>query len=242
MIRRFLITLAALAYLVSATTAQAGYLINPFWVATSPPSITFLQCTSSISDLTTYTFAAQNVGTASDDRYTGVGVFGQDATTIFGVSTVTVGGGSATEIVDEDGTGLVDTAFYMFLNTAGTSEDIVVTFSEAVTGAGVCLFQINNIASGTAVASVPDDDTAAGPVILTHNVSALGVSVGVCTTQGIGNRTSWTGQTERTDAEDAEISWSAADFTNDDVADTPLTVNCDYLGTKDTSGVAASFL
>jgi len=241
MIRRFLTTLAALAYLAAATTAHAGFVINSFWTVV-PPSITFLQCTSSISDLTTYTFAAQNVGTASADRYTGVGVFGQDATTIFGVSTVTVGGGSATEIVDEDGTGVVDTAFYMFLNTAGTSEDIVVTFSEAVTGAGVCLFQINNIASGTAVASVPDNDTSAGPVILTHNVSALGVSVGVCTTQGIGNRTSWTGQTERTDAEDAEISWSAADFTNDDVADTPLTVNCDYLGTKDTSGVAASFL
>lgn len=241
MIRRTLIALCALVYFAAAMTAQAGFVINSFQFVVTLPSTTFLQCVSSTSDLTTYTFAAQNTGTASADRYTVVGVFGTDGAITFGVSTVTVGGDSATEIIDEDGTGLVDTAIYIVANTAGTSEDVVVTFSEAITEAGVCLWQVNNISSSTAVSSTTDDDTSAGAVILDHNTNANGVSMAVCNTQGTGNATAWTGLTERADSEDAETAYSAADFTEDDSAATPLTANCDYLGTKDTSASVAHF-
>lgn len=232
--------LVALSYLLAVSTAQAGFLINSFISFPVPPVLTFLQCANDTTDLTTYTLSAQNVGTAGATRKTIIGIVGVDNATVFGVSTVTVGGDSATEIVDEDGTGIDDSAIYILDNPVGTSEDVVVTFSEAISAIGVCLWEADGLSSSTAVASVANDDTASAAISLNLNTSASSLTVGVCGTTNSATAT-WVGLTERADAGGVQIVYTAADFTEDATPATPLTVSCDYTGTNDATGVAATF-
>jgi hypothetical protein len=60
-------------------------------------------------------------------------------------------------------------------------------------------------------------------------------------TAGDTKTTTWAGFTERVDTSDTiQASFSAADYTNT-AAQTPLTVGCDWTGSDDAIGVAASF-
>lgn len=146
----FLLAITSSLWLALAP-AFAGLLINPYRFAAGAASITFLQCTQDTSDLTTYTFSSQNTGTASADRHTIVTIAAEDSATNFTISTVTVGGDSATELYSTLATQSVESGIFGLLNTSGTSEDIVVTFSEAVTSANICVYQVNNLNSLTPV-------------------------------------------------------------------------------------------
>lgn len=216
-------TLVALAYLASATLAQAGFVINSFQFGGAAASITFLQCSAEdVSNATTYTFASQNVGVASADRWNLISVHSVDSATVYGVNSVTVAGDSATEVIDFDGVTARNMALYMFNNVSGTSEDIVVTHSEAATSSQVCLWQINNITSGTAVASAAA--AATGAIDASINVSAFGVAAGGCVTVASPSYTV-TGLTERYDPGlGSEQGVYAADYTNAGTADSPLSI------------------
>ena len=87
MTKRLVTILAALLFLTSQVLAN-NWLINSYRFAVAvPASITFLQCAISASDLTTYTFATQNTGTASANRHTVVAISAVDGATIFRAST-----------------------------------------------------------------------------------------------------------------------------------------------------------
>lgn len=190
------------------------------------PAITFIGCTASSTDLTTYTFAAHNVGTASADRITIVGVGAEDALSAFGVSTVTVNGDSATEYNDNGGTDVIDAAFYTLANPAGTAEDIVVTFSEAVSNAVVCVWAATGI-SAIPYSWVVDTETINATTLkLNHFVYGGGVSAGICITDNQSTSFTWVGLTERADAQPGESGYTAADYTNGGTADSPLTATC----------------
>lgn len=210
--------------------------------STIPATVTFLQCANDSTNLTTYTFAAQNVGTATADRYTAIGIASQDNAITFGVSSVTVGGASATEIADQAGAGsLSSSAIYILSNPSGTSEDVVVTFSEAIADATICLWQVNNLLSGTAVDTAVGFSTNASAITLDTDTAADGITVGICDQETGAQSTTWTGLTERVDASSASESWSAADFDEDGTAAVPLSITCDYTGVDDTTGAIASF-
>ncbi len=244
MMRRAALALAILAFAVHP--ALAGFVINSFQIATAstPASITFLQCTSDTTALTTYTFASQNTGTASASRYTLVGVMGKDGATVYTTSTVTVGGDSATAVLDNGAaSGNIDASLFILANTAGTSESVVVTFSEAITAATVCLWQVNDIASATAVdtsSATTGNSTAA--ITLDLDVSAYGIAAGVCAQSQNGGTWAWTGMTESFDTANAQFSPGAATYTEDSTASTPLAVTADPTNSSNNGCAVASFL
>jgi hypothetical protein len=127
-----------------------------------------LDFVSSTSDLTTYTFTAVNLGdlgsvmSTSGDAYgtnphvrsagrkmVAVIVHGEDANATFGVNSVTIGGVSGTEQIDRGGlSNAINTAIYAW-DTASlqgiTTTDVVVTWSEAVTGCAIGVVLVSNI-------------------------------------------------------------------------------------------------
>lgn len=242
--RATLRTLIALVYLASATLAQAGFIINSYTGGggggAAAASVTLVGCVNQTGAGPGITLAATNVGTASATRHTILLVMGGDSASAFGVNSVTVGGDAATEIVDQNGTRQVDAAVYILANSAGTSEDIVVTWSEAIQYTIVCVWQANDLLSATAVASVADEDTAAGVLAMNVNTTTDGIAVGGCLTYHDAQTTTWVGLTERVDAADALGVYSAADLQVTGGA-TPLTVSCDWTGTNDAAGAVASF-
>lgn len=230
MMRAFIRSLIALAYLASATLAQASFVINSyqFAVAGADPSITFLQCSSEdATNATTYTFSGQNTGTASADRHTLVAVSAVDGTSNYTLNTLTVGGDSATRSVEYDNSaaGVGHASVWIIANSAGTSESVILTFSEQINNARVCLWQVNNIASATAVATITDREATSGATLtLDINVSAKGVAAAICSVAPGTITWTWTGLTGLYDNEAAERSTTVADFTNDAVANSPLAI------------------
>jgi hypothetical protein len=248
--RKLLVALAALLYLTAAVTAQAGFLINSF--ISFPPaaggggaaSVTFLQCLEDTTDQTTYTFTAQNTGTASATRYTIGVLLARDATNTFTLSTVTVAGNSATISRDSGGVGAsVEAAAFVIANTSGTTATVVATYSEAITSSTLCLWQANNLASATVVAGADQLVTAPTAADVSLNVSASGIAVAGCVANAASGTTrTWTGMTERTDTVGSEQSYGAGDFTNDAVADSPLSVTITPTATASNVCLSVSYL
>lgn len=252
MIRRWLLSIALLLGLLApaaatlTTTNLAGF--NAYTAAVAgggPATITFQQCATNTTDGSSFTFSAQNTGTASSDRATIVGILIEDAAALHSINSVTVGGDSATEVVDQGAAGvLVNSAIYILDNPTGTSEDIVVTPSETVTSMSICVWQANNLESTTATDTASDGDTDANPMTLDLDVSADGIAVAVCADVSAGGTTyTWVGLTERDDATPGEHTRSAADYDEDSSASVPLTASCDSsnAGAQDQTGAAASF-
>src|SRR5262245_14992686 len=76
-------------------------------------SLTRGTCSTETTNATTYNFT--NVGTGSSATDTGLIVIiamGEDNAATFGVNSVVVNGVTFTEVVDEDGSGIVDAALY----------------------------------------------------------------------------------------------------------------------------------
>lgn len=241
--------IALFATMWLCSSAQANNLIIDGLSEFAPPTpatITFLQCAENDAAQTTYTFSAQNTGTASADRITYVGLVATDGNATYTINSVTVGGDTATEITDNGGAGTgLNAGIYAIANSAGTSEDVVVTYSEAITGAAICLWQGNNsVVAATDTATV--FDTNSGAVAgLDTDVPADGILIGICTIQQGGATHSWTaGPTERIDdpnvGADAQA-YSAADYDEDASASTPLTIGMTGSGASDVVCTIASF-
>lgn len=234
--------LAALFFVWSAISAPAMLTVSELhgFNAGGPlvTSISFVGCTENDDDLTEYTFTNHSTG-AGPRTHTLVGVAMEDNGTVFSTSTLTVGGASASEIVDEDGTGLVNTSLHIIANPSGTTATIVVTASEAVRSAVVCVWQAT-LSSATPVSSIADDDTASGALVLTlSSTAAAGVAFGMCASQDGGASTTWANLSERIDDQNTEgtLDYSAADAST---VGGSLAVTCDWTGSSDATGVAAA--
>lgn len=243
-ISRILALIAALTFGIQP--ALAGFLLNSFAVAPSvPATVSFVGCTRSTSDLTTYTFTTHATGTAGT-RKTIVGVSAIDSATDYSTSSMTVGGASATEVVDSADTGsLVQSSIYIIDNPSGTTANIVVTMSEAVTALGICVWAAYDLGSETATGTAAQFQTASEAITLDLNVNAGGVGVGMSAVNfATSQATTWTGMTENADAEldqgpaSVDAGYSGASTAT---AGTPLAVTTDWNGTGDAIGVSASF-
>ncbi len=231
--RRFTCIFAALLYFVATITAQASLLVNPYISfpaaggGGSTPSVTFLQCSAeNTTNQTTYTFTSQNVGTASADRYTAGVVLARDGLADFTVSSATVGGNAVTLSENTTNVSVLNfAAVFILANPTGTSQTVAVTMSESIEAMQVCLWQVNNIASGTKTDSISASAGAGVSATLDNDVSANGVAIGGCVTGTVASTHTWTGLTERADGPaGTEITTTVADFTNDASGDTPLAI------------------
>lgn len=228
MIKRLLLALAFLLVQVIAPQAwysDGGGELQGYRVGGRPPPVlTFLQCSAEITtDQTTYSFTTQNTGTATDDRYTIVGINARDSASAFTISSATVGGDAVTIVENVTAAGQRFTGIGIVLNVAGTSETVSVTMSEAITSMRICLWQVTGLDSATKIASATSDAT---PSVPNLNVSAFGIAIGTCGKEDVNATATWVNLTERADPTGAaEISVTAGDFTNNDLADTPLTMS-----------------
>ena len=244
--RRFLASLAAALFCL-AQAAQAQLIVTElagFGASgeTPLPVLSFLQCASSDANATSYTYSAQNVGTASASRATIVGIAARDSATLFTVSTVTVGGDSATSVKDDGGAQQISSALFIVANPAGTSEDVVVTFSEAVTSASICLWAVTDLSSLTAVATANASNGTGAALTLDVNTSAYGIIASMCGVFASGGTVAPTGSAiERADADTAEIHYAAYDYTEGASGASPRSFGCDNSLSNSTSGVSASF-
>lgn len=133
--------------------------------------VTYLGSAVDISNLTTYTFSGESLGSAAANRYILVSVSTR------GVSahthdTVTVGGVTATQVATVL-TGVSRESQFIANVPTGSTGDIVVTNSTGVSRCGVAWWNLDNplngvVASATTTASLTD------PLALTINVPANG--------------------------------------------------------------------
>jgi hypothetical protein len=199
-------------------------------------------CASDVSDLTTYTFTGISTGApANVPVVVIVGIITEDALATFNTGTVTVDGYPTTEIIDEAGSGIVNTSFNRTDSQISNADtvDVSVTMSEAVTGMVVCVWAVANSVRHDSVAAIQDDDTASGALILTLTPPRTdSVVVGICVNSGVADATTWAILTERQDTENAEFDYSSADATG--VAASSQAVTCDWTGANDASGSAVS--
>ena len=204
------------------------------------PSISFQACSTDGTNLTTYTFNSVAIGTASATRRVILGVVGEDSATIFSISSATVDAVAATEVADEDGTGVVNSGIYISdVVSSGTTANVTVTFSEAIQSGTVCVWAVYDLNSPTATSIAVDDDTASGVVVLTlSTTTADGVAVGICGNQSNTSVAGWAVLNERFDSANGETAYTGADAA---ATGSSMSVTCDYSGTVDATGAAAAF-
>jgi hypothetical protein len=166
-----------------------------------------------------------------------VGVIVEDAAATFSISSLTVDGAGATEVVDEDGSLAVNTGFYRIgpVTNAGTVS-ITVSYSEAITSSGVCVWAAKNLLSAVPTSSVADDETAGGNAVLTTGTTVLGgyvlaVCVGTATAQAF----TWGVLTEQQDTQSGEMDYTTADGL---ATGASMSNTCESDGTEDNSGSA----
>lgn len=109
---------------------------------------TFTGSAYSISDLTSYTFAGINFGTASADRYLVVGFAGRSGFT-YTVTSVTVDGRSAT-ILSQYISGGSMAGFALVHVPTGTSGPVVITFEGQMVTAAVGVWAVTNLTTNAA--------------------------------------------------------------------------------------------
>lgn len=183
--------------------------LDPAWdiiLRRKAPLVKVLDVREDTTDLTTYTFTNCNIclgsaqhdlaymyGTQAHVRSSGhrnilVVIHAEDATTTFGVASVTIGGVAGTEDIDRGGgTNAINTAIYRWasgaLDTIANS-DIVVTFSEAVTACAIGVLAIENIglnnrvsgSASTATGTLSDTIAANLTLYETHPYCIIGLT------------------------------------------------------------------
>lgn len=140
----------------------------PLPIVSPRPSavIAYIGSNGSDSNLATYTFSGQSIGTASSDRFVMVCVHGtRNAAT--SISSVTIGGNAATAIVTgNDSNGFSVSGIYGLLVPSGTTADIVVVFSAACNAAGIDVFAATRLGS-TSPTSAATSTAAPGSLVIT---------------------------------------------------------------------------
>ncbi len=150
----------------------------------------FLQTATSTSGLGTYTFSAQNLGTAASDRYIVVAVASRKAGASATISSVSVGGVTASIVsqVTDNVTNTNVSGLAIAAVPSGTTGDVVVTFSLTMLRCGIALYRLDNLVSST-----PYDfhsSTVAAPTASLQ--TTYGCAIGTAITAQVAS-TTWTG-------------------------------------------------
>ena len=146
---------------------------------------------------TTFTFSSQSLGTVASDRKIVVNVSGGEGG-VFTVSSVTVAGNSATQVVTSTLDGETINDLWQVDVPTGSTGDVVVTWSGSKGNCGIGVYAVFG-----AAASATDTGTSnANPGTDTLNIPANGVAIAGYTLVGVGNNdrtTTWTNLNENYD-------------------------------------------
>ena len=205
--------------------------INPGGIVTASYEATAV----SVTDLTTYTFSGLAIGTAAPDRKVVVIVSGSVASR--SVSSVTVGGISATLVKSQTDTNAIIEIWQAVVPT-GTTGDVVVVWSGAMTRCGVGVWAVYE----AAIAAFDTGSSNADPMTDTLNCPANGVVIGGATNSNTVSAHAWTGITENFDDLVESVTYHTGAFLTFSTTQTGLTVTADPDGAAaDTAMVCASW-
>lgn len=185
------------------------------------------------SDLTTYTFAGASIGTAAANRTILVGI----AHNAVDISTVTVGGSSASSVVTLGGANRRCSIWQVDLAT-GTTADIEITFASGAQDCGVDVWAAYGILS----AANDTQTSTANPMSATLSIPAGGIAVGIATCFSGSATYTWANLTEDSDQvipASGNISYTAAS-TASATAQSP-TITCTPSGSADNRMALCSF-
>ena len=190
-------------------------------------TISFSDSSISTTNATTYSFTAQNTGTASSDRVLIVGAVGRATVTSGTVSAITIDGAAAATIVS---VGADDTTNSRCANlralsfSTGTTATIEVTFNRAMVRAGIGIWSMIGTNGATTVFG-NNTATTANPTSAAVTIPANGGAVGICFSTDASGRV-WTGLDEDFD-DDLEGQSSSGAHKNVVTAESPATASVD---------------
>jgi hypothetical protein len=208
-----------------------------------PLVIEYLTAAVNATDLTTYTFSTQSLGTAAADRKIVLGISTRGSAQR-SISSVTIGGVTATVLATQSfgGSTFNRMALYVADVPTGATGDVVVTFSGSVLRCGVGLWKVTGANSAQlahdvgAVTGDPSSKTLVVPAnggVIAYSFAADGTAPRTVT---------WTNATERFDAAvEGNMAHSGADA--DDLVAGSLAVSADFSADPSLGGgvVCASF-
>lgn len=188
-------------------------------------ALSFLQTNGDATDLTTYTFSAENLGAANAERFIICGIEGRSndggARTI---SSVTIGGQSATINIQTHVSG--NTAAIAIAKVpSGATGDVVVVWSSTMGNAVIALYRATNVTSTTANDTLT---STANPLTDTIDINAGGICVAISKSDFGSDSAVWTGLTEDFDEADStgnDKSGASDTFIAQQVG---LTVTCEW--------------
>lgn len=163
-------------------------------------TVTFIGSNSSTIDDTVFTFSAESIGTAYADRCVHVAVHTRNGgASAPAVSSVTVGGVSATINVQRGDTGPgVNVAIVTAAVATGTTADIVVTLSVLATCCAIGIWASRGVPPS---AAYDTDSSTAAPATATLDSFGNGFCIGATSLNILtAESTSWTNITEMYDA------------------------------------------
>jgi len=201
-------------------------------VAASGITATFRASAVDAADLTTYTFSSQPIGTASGTRRVVVSIGTNSTRTI---SSVTIGGVSATVNATNTLSGTAHVALASAVVPTGTTADVVVTLDAAGLGMGIGVWTLTSGAATGQTASGNGD-----PTNLTVTTTAGDIVIAYAFTSGITTALFvWSVATERfeEDVYSTTTTHSGADAV---AVGSSTAVSVDPSGTT-TVGVAAAY-
>jgi hypothetical protein len=170
-----------------------------------PVTISYLQTAVSTTDASTYTFSAQSFGTAASDRYIAIAAGGRIGASSLTISSVTIGGVSATIVKQQSstgtssgGTGTTCVGIAIAAVPSGATGDVVVNFSATSLRCVCSMWRLANLASATANDS---QSSTASPSTAGVAIPLDGAAIGmVAGGQNASPTVSWTNLTEQYDA------------------------------------------
>lgn len=238
---------AAFALLLTVSQALAGFVINPYVFATgaAAPVLYAAACVANVNPLTQYTFSGVAITGLTDGQtvMVGVGIVGEDGATNFGVAGVTIEGAPATELADTAGVRTVSSAIYRSdLISNAASVNIVVDFTEPISGAAICVSALENLNSIT-----PTDTTVGGAsteaqfALTLDPTTSGGFAIGICIAgRNDAGPNAWGVLTEREDINSTNFDYSNADGPTTGAS---MAVTCDFAGSGGgpTDGADAAF-
>lgn len=185
--------IAVLFLLVSlgAARGQVPGMFQPLLTGTAGPKVlTFQTSDNSTVAGTSFTFSSKAIGPPSADRYVIVGIGGNNGTAT--ISSVTVGGISATQVVTRQVSNST-TGIYIANVPTGTTANIVINWSASQANTEIGIWSATGLSSGTANSS---GGSSANNGTITLNTTTQGFALAVMFVNSNATIT-WTGLTSR---------------------------------------------
>lgn len=201
-------------------------------------SITYVTEAGSGTNLTTYTFAATSIGTAAADRVVIVAAGGASGSART-ISSVTIGGNTATVAVTQASTSGVGVrcGLYYLAVAAGTTADIVVTFSGSMASCRIATFAMTGHTSAIPAATGADGS---GSTTFDPNCNVTTGDVLISMSVADGSAVAWTGATEQSDGVTEQTNLSTAKYIATSTQ-TPRTIQAVHTGASLGCAVSAAW-